>query len=349
MKTSEWVSLGHPDKIADYISEYVYQRFYELDKDTRYAMEVQIKDNIVTLGGEITTSPDVNFELVRSWVKEAVRTIGYDREYQDKWGKDNAICADDLKVDMRLSYQSQDISIGVNNEGWGDQGIFWGMAYNNSKTGFMPPDIWLARKIGQMLYYSGKCGLDVKTQVTFSEDWKELLEVVVAAPIMQEKDKFDLIEQINMLCLEFFGQKAKKLIFNGTGRYVTHSSIGDCGTTGRKLVVDLYGANCEIGGGNMFGKDWTKADKTLNAYARHLALDALEHLYPDSDEVEAIKVKLSCCIGRKEVRCTYLYEFGTVLAEREFELTPRRAMEELGWQDTNFADICMNGMPYSVK
>lgn len=658
MNTSEWVSPGHPDKVADYIAEHVYQRLFEQDRDTRYAMEVQIKDNIVTLGGEITTKTDWEYELISSWVTEAVRTIGYDSEYQDKWGAQNTICADDLEVFAHISHQSQDISRGVDNDGWGDQGIFWGMAYNNSKTGFMPPDIWLARRVGQMLYYSDKCGLDVKTQVTFSEDWEELLEVVVAAPIMQEKDRFELIERINAMCVEACGEKPKKLIFNGTGRYVTHSSIGDCGTTGRKLVVDFYGGNCEIGGGcvdgeteylspegwkkiseytggkvgqidddmelefvnperyietysddvykiplnkifamrlsgnhnvvyrtskgnyakrrldeiltlmdksargfhgevprffnytfpdgvrkyndvmariviahcadgsilkdnrrfntrislkrerkierlrklliesgidysernnrdgytrfyfrldnpskklceqfknpdlatailiadeiykwdgseaeqvfrttqkcdadfiqfvlsavtgnsysllahkmkqreskpcyvvraikNVFStpfrkhknktpiqkmppqkvycftvptgklllrrdngifvtgnspwtKDWAKADKTLNAYARHLALDSLKGMFPECD---AVKVRLSCCIGRNEVRCTYMDKYGIAILEREFGISPRQAMEELCWQDANFADICMNGMPYSVK
>ena len=119
-KTSEWVSLGHPDKMADFISCYLLDRYLEQDPMTRYALEVMIKDNIVTLGGEITSKAQYSPEDIAAFVRIAVNQVGYTKAYQRFWGKENTICGDDIEVMQHIGRQSPDIAQGVDKLGWGD-------------------------------------------------------------------------------------------------------------------------------------------------------------------------------------------------------------------------------------
>ena len=151
-KTSEWVSTGHPDKLADFISSFILDRYIERDPKTRYALEVQIKDRFVTLGGEITSTADFSPEDIAAFVKTAVNQVGYTASYQKRFGRENTICGDDIEVTQHIGKQSPDIAQGVDASGWGDQGIFHGMAVNDPETQYMPKDWWLARKIGKHLY-----------------------------------------------------------------------------------------------------------------------------------------------------------------------------------------------------
>ena len=190
-RTSEYVSLGHPDKIADYISEYILDEIIHIDDKARYALEVQIKDNKVSLAGEVTTIADVNDYNYTVWAKEAVNKIGYTKDYQNKWGKNNTICGDDLIVSCNISQQSPDIAQGVDNLGWGDQGIFFGYAENNKYTDYMPLDYYLAKDLNDKLYENAKNnnvgGLDIKTQITLSDD-NEIEQVIVAIPTLDDKE-----------------------------------------------------------------------------------------------------------------------------------------------------------------
>ena len=170
MKISEYVSVGHPDKVADYISESILDHFLLRDPDVRYAVEVQIKDNHVTLGGEVTT-----VAATPNWhnlVKCALAEIGYTEEYCDRWGTENTIDPSKLVVDAHIGTQSPDIAQGVNKDGWGDQGIFWGMACRDTEEQ-LPLDYYLAKKLCQQLYRDSKVGqpwgLDIKTQVVLDE------------------------------------------------------------------------------------------------------------------------------------------------------------------------------------
>ena len=119
-RTSEYVSLAHPDKVADYLSCFILDRFLEKDPMTRYALEVMIKDNHVTLGGEITSTAQYSPEDIAAFVRIAVNQIGYTSAYQQIWGKENTICGDNIEVTQHISRQSPDIAQGVNNSGWGD-------------------------------------------------------------------------------------------------------------------------------------------------------------------------------------------------------------------------------------
>ena len=294
--TSEYVTIAHPDRMADYISEYILDRYLERDLNTRYALEVQVKDNFVTLAGEVTSSIDFTHEDYLSFVKNALREIGYTEEYADEWGEGNTIDPRKVEVTEHISKQSPDISQGVDNLGWGDQGIFWGMAIDDKALNYMPRDYFVAMRLANLLYSKRYGGLDIKTQVTMNNGNVE--KVVVAIPIL-EKDEKSEKEGVTAFVKSICGEKVK-VIVNGTGRYIRHSSMGDCGTTGRKLAVDFYGGNCRIGGGSPWTKDPTKADLTLNIYARKKAIEYLKEHH-----LNECHCQIECCIGQREITIQY--------------------------------------------
>lgn len=283
-RTAEAVSLGHPDKVADYISSYILDRLIEQDPHTRYAVEVMIKDNTVVLGGEVTTSAPLGD--LTAHVRAVLAEIGYNDRYSKIWGE-YAIDPDKVKVINMIGVQSSDIAKGVNQDGWGDQGVFVGYACQGE--GKINRELYLARKLNKALYYkarqSDNLGLDIKTQITLNDDRIET--AIVAIPMLHDEDLTDFIVSV-------LGEKPAHLIVNGTGRYTYHSSIADCGITGRKLACDFYSTVCPIGGGSPWTKDPSKADLTLNVYARILACENLA----DNDECF---VYLSSCIGRAEL------------------------------------------------
>ena len=335
IKTSEWVSVGHPDKTADYISCYLLDRYIEKDSKTRFALEVQIKDEFVTLGGEITSTANFTEKEIANFVREAVEKIGYTSFYQRVWGAENVISSDKLVITQHISQQSPDIAQGVDASGWGDQGIFWGMATNTPETDYMPADYHLAKKIGQALYDTRCGGLDIKTQVTMKDGKPE--EIVVAIPMLYRHSKHDIETLVAFHCN---GNKNYSLIINGTGRYVRHSSVGDCGTTGRKLAVDFYGGNCRIGGGSPWTKDGTKADLSLNLLAREKALSYIKE-HPKHREVHCA---ISCKIGLSEITVALFNEKMEELVSYREEVTPAQIVEKFRLREPRFAKMCMEGL-----
>ena len=283
-KTAEAVSLGHPDKISDYISSYILDRMIEQDSSVKYAVEVMIKDNTVVLGGEI--KGNVSLNNVNQYVIEALAEIGYTKEYSKIWG-DCAINPEKINVINLVGQQSSEINQGVEQDGWGDQGVFVGYACQGE--GNINRELYLARKLNNALYEkalkSKNLGLDIKTQITLDDN--KIETAIVAIPMLEPEDLTDFI-------IDILGEKPENIIINATGCYTYHSSIADCGVTGRKLACDFYSTACAIGGGSPWTKDATKADLTLNIYARQLALDNLK----DNDECF---VYLSSCIGRAEL------------------------------------------------
>lgn len=283
-KTAEAVSLGHPDKTADYISSFILDRIIEQDSQAKYAVEVMIKDNTVILGGEVTTSAQIGD--LTEYVKSALFEIGYDERYASIWG-DLAINPAQIKVINMIGVQSADINRGVIADGWGDQGVFVGYACQGD--GKINRELYLARKLNKALYdkarQSDNLGIDIKTQITLNDD--KIETAIVAIPMLHDEYLTDFI-------VETLGEKPTNIIVNGTGRYTYHGSIADCGVTGRKLACDFYSTAAPIGGGSPWTKDASKADLTLNVYARILACENLG----DNDECF---VYLSSCIGRKEL------------------------------------------------
>lgn len=337
MKISEYVSIGHPDKVADYISEYILDELIIQDPKTRYALEVQVKDNYVTLGGEITTNAKTH---CKRWVKEAIREIGYTHEYAKVWGKNNTLDANRVKVKAHISKQSNDIAQGVNNSGWGDQGIFWGFADPKFRDK-MPMDYSLAKKLAHFLYwearqgkYEGKLGLDIKTQFVL-DDKEHIKKVIVAVPM---KDT-SLIKELEETIRVNWAEKDTEIIINGTGTYIKHSSMGDCGTTGRKLAVDFYGGNCNVGGGSPWTKDGSKADLTLNLYARYLARKFCKPLNTP------VKVSIGCCIGRKEIDITvYNAKNNKVISSYTEKKTPEQLIKKFYLDKPIYAQMCKFGL-----
>lgn len=342
VQTSEWVSVGHPDKVADFISSYVLDRWIERDPDVRYAVEVQVKDNHVTLAGEVTSTAVIPEEEIKAFVRDAVMNIGYTHEYAELWGEENALDADRLDVRVLLSAQSPDIAQGVDADGWGDQGIFWGMAEENPDMDYMPADHYLAKTIGENLMgmaldKPGYMGIDIKTQVEIRDG--KVTKVIVAVPARE--DVRETVERVVDDAID--GLKLVdeyELVVNGTGRYVRHASMGDCGTTGRKLVVDFYGGNCRIGGGSPWTKDGSKADVALNILARRIAVEWVTA----HRGCRRAYVSLSSCIGRKEVRVT-VYDRQMNVVESAVKETPvSETVAELGLKRPEFAMKCRYGL-----
>jgi len=283
-RTAEAVSLGHPDKTADYISSFILDRIIEQDPCARYAVEVMIKDNTVILGGEINTKAKIGD--MSCYVKQALAEIGYDNRYASIWGK-FAVEPAQIKVINMIGVQSEDIAQGVDQDGWGDQGVFVGYACQGEDK--INRELFLARKLNDALYdlarQSDNLGIDIKTQITLNND--KIETAIVAIPMLRDEDLTGFI-------VATLGERPSNIIINGTGRYTYHGSIADCGVTGRKLACDFYSVAAPVGGGSPWTKDASKADLTLNIYARVLACENLT----DNDECF---VYLSSCIGRSEL------------------------------------------------
>ncbi len=334
IRFSEYVSLGHPDKIADYISQWLLDRYIEVDPDTRYAVEVQIKDSFVTLGGEVSSKANFSDIEIYQHVRDAVNDIGYTFDYMSKWGAKNTICGDRLQVVSMIRQQSPDIARGVDKDGWGDQGIFFGMATYNPQwlTCGMPLDHAIAKRLCKTLFESGLGGLDIKTQVVMQGECAK--KVIVAIPLLDTPVQTveDFIRE--KMC----GIGSYDLIINGTGRYVQHSSIADCGTTGRKLVVDFYGGNCKIGGGSPWTKDASKADLTLNLAAREIAKFYAAQLHRD------VYVSLACCIGKQTVDIVVTDNEGKVLKQGTENYRPTELRKRYRLDTPIYASMCRWGL-----
>lgn len=343
MKTSEYVTLGHPDKVADFISEYILDRMLEQDPYTRYALEVQIKTveeavlsgkkhlvTHVTLSGEVTTNAVIDYYDA---VASAIRVIGYTDEYSDEWGE-NTINPRYISVQKHISQQSNNIAQGVNKQGWGDQGIFYGMAVKNSKTDFMPEDYYYAKKLGDILYESRIGGLDIKTQVVMKDN--KVKKVIVAIPTKKNINK-----KIKEIVKKVIPGKYS-IIINGTGTYEKHASVADAGTTGRKLAVDFYGGNCNVGGGSPWTKDGTKADLTLNLLARDMAKK-----YVEQGEYKEVKAGIACCIGKPDLDITVTAD-GEIIEERTIKVYPEELIEHYQLRTPTFAARCKYGLFWDI-
>ena len=209
------------------------------------------------------------------------------------------------------------------------------MAVNSPATDYMPEDWYLAKKIGKHLYDIRYAGLDIKTQVTLRDGKPE--EIVVAIPMLIKHNTQDIANAVQWCC---GGSKDYKLIVNGTGRFVKHGTIGDCGTTGRKLAVDFYGGNCVIGGGSPWTKDGTKADLSLNLLARARAVSYIKE-HPDRPEVHCA---ISCRIGSPEILVVFTDRAGNELLSYRENVTPAEIIKEFRLREPRFADMCRNGL-----
>ena len=334
-RTAEAVSIGHPDKIADYISSTILDRLIEQDPMVRYAVEVMIKGNTVILGGEVTGK--VSLDDLNDYVRCALCQIGYDERYADIW-QDKAPDIRKLNIINLIGMQSPEIGQGVDRNGWGDQGVFVGYACQGQ--GHVNPELFWARKLNKALYEKSKSsdhlGLDIKTQITMDKGG-HITTAIVAIPMVKP-------ENLNDFIVEILGQNPDEIIVNGTGIYQTHSAVADCGITGRKLACDFYSTACPIGGGSPWTKDPSKADLTLNLYARYLALQYLK----DNDECF---VYLSSCIGQYKLPSATIKTIkDSKVRYQNFDcnLKPKEIIELLGLNKPIYTQLCKEGLFFNL-
>ena len=339
--TSESVSEGHPDKIADQISDAVLDAILKQDKKARVACETYVKTGMVMVGGEITTDAWVDIEEI---TRETVRNIGYT---SSEMGFDADSCA----VLNTIGKQSPDINQGVDRsdphaQGAGDQGLMFGYATNETDV-FMPAPVTYAHRLVKRQADMRKKKIlpwlrpDAKSQVTFAYEQGKIVgidAVVLSTQHSEDIKQDDLIEAVMeeiikpVLPSELLTERTKYFI-NPTGRFVIGGPMGDCGLTGRKIIVDTYGGMARHGGGAFSGKDPSKVDRSAAYAARYVAKNIVAAGLADRCEIQ-----VSYAIGVAEPTSISVETFGTEKVQKDliiklirehFDLRPYGLIEML--------------------
>ncbi|HKF50355.1 MAG TPA: methionine adenosyltransferase [Terracidiphilus sp.] len=335
--TSESVTEGHPDKIADQVSDAILDACLAEDPYSRVAAETLTATGLVVIAGEITTKTYVDFQKL---VRGVVQSIGYDNA---TYGFDSNTCA----VISSINKQSGDISQGVDTGGAGDQGMMFGYACNETPE-LMPAAISLAHKLTRRLTEVRKSGKlpylrpDGKSQVTieYDENRKPVrVDAVVistqhAETVSNDELHADILREViqHEIPSEWLDENTKYHI-NPTGRFVIGGPMGDTGLTGRKIIVDTYGGAGRHGGGAFSGKDPTKVDRSAAYMARHIAKNIVA-----AGLAERCEVQLAYAIGVAEPVSVLVETFGTgklspveltALVRKNFSLTPKGIIEYL--------------------
>jgi S-adenosylmethionine synthetase len=335
--TSESVTEGHPDKIADQISDAILDACLEQDPFSRVACETLTCTGLVVIAGEITTQAYVDFQ---SLVRGTVAAIGYDNAL---YGFDSNTCA----VISTINKQSGDIAMGVDTGGAGDQGMMFGYATNETEE-LMPTPISLAHKLTQRLTEVRKTGMmsylrpDGKSQVTVEYDAAGkpvrvdaiVISTQHAETVGNDELRRDILKNVIQVVIpaKLLDQDTKYHI-NPTGRFVIGGPMGDTGLTGRKIIVDTYGGMGRHGGGAFSGKDPTKVDRSAAYMARYIAKNIVA-----AGLAERCEVQLAYAIGVPEPVSVLVDTFGTgkvgveklqKLVREHFSLTPKGIIESL--------------------
>jgi S-adenosylmethionine synthetase len=334
--TSESVTEGHPDKIADQISDAVLDAALAEDPTARVACETLVTTGLVVIAGEITTSARIDYSHV---ARQTIKEIGYTRA---KYGFDAETCS----VLSALDRQSPDIAMGVDTGGAGDQGLMFGFACTDTPE-LMPLPIQLAHLLSRRLSEARKSGElpylrpDGKSQVTveYRDGRPFRLEAVVISSqhdpnVTNEQLRAEIEEKVirHTVSSELLDKQTKYHI-NPTGRFVTGGPQGDAGLTGRKIIVDTYGGFAPHGGGAFSGKDPTKVDRSAAYMARYVAKNIVA-----AGLADRCLVQLAYAIGVAEPVSVLINTEGTGrvsdtqlsrLVRDNFELTPRGIIEEL--------------------
>lgn len=295
MRTAEFVSAGHPDKVCDQISDAILDECLKQDPKSRVAIETMGGHGIITITGELTTNAYVDMAGI---AKKIYREIGYD---------------DQIGVQVNVVNQSPDIAQGVDTGGAGDQGIMVGYACNENDQ-MIPQELFLARKILNKMPKS--FGPDAKSQVTL-DDEGNIDNIVLSA---QHKEKQSL-KPLEVMVKSF---KPKKYFINPTGKFVVGGFSGDTGLTGRKLAVDNYGPQVPIGGGAFSGKDPSKVDRSGAYMARRIAVDLLK-----KNKAKEVLVKIAYSIGIAEPVMAVAEIDGVKQEIKGYDLTPKGIIKHL--------------------
>jgi S-adenosylmethionine synthetase len=349
--TSESVTEGHPDKIADQISDAILDACLAQDPMSRVACETLTCTGLVVVAGEITTKAYVDFQKI---VRKTVAEIGYTHS---EYGFDSNTCA----VISSINSQSPDIAMGVDTGGAGDQGMMFGYATNETPE-LMPTPISLAHKLAAKLTEvrkSGKMGYlrpDGKSQVTVEYDSNHKPVRVDAVVISSQHDENVTTDQLRAEVLEHVIQATipanlldadTKYHINPTGRFVVGGPMGDSGLTGRKIIVDTYGGMGRHGGGAFSGKDSTKVDRSAAYMARYIAKNIVAAGLADRAEVQ-----LAYAIGVAEPVSVLVETFGTgkvdaseltAAVRKNFSLTPKGIIETLDLRKPKFQQTAAYG------
>jgi S-adenosylmethionine synthetase len=334
--TSESVTEGHPDKIADQVSDAVVDAVLGQDPNGRVACETLLTTGLVVIAGEITSTGSTDFTDI---VRKTIRDIGYTR---GKFGFDADTCA----VLSAIHGQSPDIAMGVDPGGAGDQGLMFGYACSETDS-LMPLPITLAHELCRGLSQARREGVidylrpDGKSQVTVQYDGDTPVRVDAVVVSSQHSDQVS-IEQIredvrahiiNRIVPEYLLDDKTHIYVNPTGRFVTGGPHGDAGLTGRKIIVDTYGGAAPHGGGAFSGKDPTKVDRSASYMARYVAKNCVAAGLADK-----VQVQLAYAIGVADPVSVLVETFGSAkldedrigeLVREHFALTPKGIIETL--------------------
>ena len=334
--TSESVTEGHPDKIADQISDAVLDEVMRQDGQGRVACETLVTTGLAVVAGEVTTTAHVNYDQL---VRETIRGVGYDRA---KYGYDSDTCA----VMCTVKRQSPDIAMGVDTGGAGDQGLMFGFACDETDE-LMPMPIQLAHRLTQRLSEVRKAKIvdflrpDGKSQVTIEYRNGQPLRVDCVVISTQHSDKVSnadlraaVMEHVIRPIVPARMLDARtKYHINPTGRFVIGGPMGDAGLTGRKIIVDTYGGYSRHGGGAFSGKDPSKVDRSACYMARYIAKNMVA-----AGLARKAEVQLAYAIGVAEPVSVMAETFGTAMIPEEkitelirenFKLTPKGIIETL--------------------
>ena len=341
--TSESVTEGHPDKMADQISDSVLDAMFEQDPKSRVACETMISTGLVVLAGEVTSNAQIDFQKV---VREKIRDIGYDHS-------DKGFDCDTCSVLVSLDKQSVDIAQGVNEgegtfkeQGAGDQGLMFGYAVNETDS-FMPLTIDLSHKLASRLAEVRKNGTlgdlraDGKTQVSaeYVDGKIKRIESIVVSSQHAENMTLSQVQEgiraevINKVVPAEYIDNKTKIFVNPTGRFVIGGPMGDCGLTGRKIIVDTYGGHGAHGGGAFSGKDPSKVDRSAAYASRQVA----KHIVAAGLADRAL-VQVAYAIGVAEPVSFLVDTFGTEKVDiikinkainEVFDMKPRSIIERL--------------------
>tara|TARA_B100000315_G_scaffold250902_1_gene284672 strand:+ start:311 stop:1474 length:1164 start_codon:yes stop_codon:yes gene_type:complete len=352
--TSESVSEGHPDKVCDLVSDSIVDTFLAEDSNSRVAVETMATTNLTVIAGE-TRGPDFSSEKIEDVVRKVIRGIGYEQR-GFHW------C--DLRVEVHLHRQSDDIAMGVDaignkDEGAGDQGIMFGYACRETDV-LMPAPIYFSHEILRSLAqarHAGETlalGPDSKSQVTLRYANGQPVGAASVVVSTQHKPEFDQDQvreivrpHVEKILPDGWMCPDKDFYVNPTGRFVIGGPDGDCGLTGRKIIVDTYGGAAPHGGGAFSGKDPTKVDRSAAYVARYLAKNVVA-----ARLAERCTIQLAYAIGLSRPLSVYVDTHGTgeveesqlstVLQER-VDLSPRGIREHLNLSRPIFARTAAYG------
>ncbi len=309
--TSESVSIGHPDKVADQISDAILDAYLEKDPDSKVAVETMVKDNCVVLGGEVLSHHIINYDEV---VKNTIKQIGYSNP-------DHGFYYKNITIINLIGKQSPEINSAVVNSdaeflGAGDQGFMTGYATNETEN-YMPLGVYISKKLVEYVYHIPGLGPDVKSQVTMEySDNKKRVHTILVSTMHNKMTSVDKVRGLikNSIKSNFIGLGSDifnlidtdtQIMVNPAGSWNIGGPVSDCGVTGRKIVVDQYGPYNPVGGGAFSGKDPSKVDRSGAYLARYIAKNIV-----GSGMADKCSVEISYIIGVENPSSLNINTFG---------------------------------------